>query len=227
MYQYLLFILIVYPSSASVGTSGVKQFNKFFQKSDNFAQGRIVGGTEAEKGKYPWFVRLDSRRKTKCGGSLVAADVVLTAAHCHNRDTMTAHVNGFTSILASSSNPDAETRRVSSKHPHPQFEKRTFAYDYMLLLLDEPVNATITPVRYNMDSAIPTASQELTVIGLGALKEATLEFPEFLHQVTVRRVDVDQCRRNYLDEEISNVNPAIMFCAQEEGKDGCQGDSGE
>eukprot|EP00529_Nitzschia_sp_RCC80_P007807 CAMPEP_0113509608 /NCGR_PEP_ID=MMETSP0014_2-20120614/37671_1 /TAXON_ID=2857 /ORGANISM="Nitzschia sp." /LENGTH=1244 /DNA_ID=CAMNT_0000405459 /DNA_START=1 /DNA_END=3732 /DNA_ORIENTATION=- /assembly_acc=CAM_ASM_000159 len=44
---------------------------------------RIVGGTDTSEERYPYFVSLlNSRAQHVCGGSLVAPDLVLTAAHC-------------------------------------------------------------------------------------------------------------------------------------------------
>lgn len=44
---------------------------------------RIVGGTNAEKGRYPYMVSvLRKSGEHDCGGVLVAKDIVLTAAHC-------------------------------------------------------------------------------------------------------------------------------------------------
>lgn len=44
---------------------------------------RIVGGQEVQPhGKYPYAVALSSFGNVKCGGSLIAPNVVLTAAHC-------------------------------------------------------------------------------------------------------------------------------------------------
>jgi secreted trypsin-like serine protease len=44
----------------------------------------IIGGTEAVVGRYPYAVLLrnSSNRISRCGGSLIARDVVLSAAHC-------------------------------------------------------------------------------------------------------------------------------------------------
>lgn len=43
---------------------------------------RIIGGSVAPPRVYPWFARLVIEGKTKCGGSLVSSEYVLTAAHC-------------------------------------------------------------------------------------------------------------------------------------------------
>ncbi|WAR28106.1 PRS27-like protein, partial [Mya arenaria] len=42
----------------------------------------IVGGTDARRGKYPFQVYLTANGRFFCGGSLLDADTVLTAAHC-------------------------------------------------------------------------------------------------------------------------------------------------
>ena len=52
---------------------------------------RIVGGQEATPGEWPWQVALvqsggDTYLGQFCGGSLIAADWVLTAAHCVDND---------------------------------------------------------------------------------------------------------------------------------------------
>ena len=43
---------------------------------------RIVGGHESEPGQWPWEVALFIDNAWFCGGSLISASFVLTAAHC-------------------------------------------------------------------------------------------------------------------------------------------------
>lgn len=44
---------------------------------------RIVGGTQAQKGSWPWQAMLAKPRGSQfCGGSLIDEQWVLTASHC-------------------------------------------------------------------------------------------------------------------------------------------------
>jgi secreted trypsin-like serine protease len=45
--------------------------------------GRIVGGSEAVDGEIPWQVSVQTKSGFHmCGGSIVSADWIVTAAHC-------------------------------------------------------------------------------------------------------------------------------------------------
>ena len=88
----------------------------------------IVDGTLAPEGKYPYQVRLyDSFEDDKggCGGSLIDAQWVLTAAHCMYRgrsDTKTALMPSEVVIGYGSNDREATTKiAVSEIYVHPKY----------------------------------------------------------------------------------------------------------
>lgn len=70
---YFFFIkLIRFPIKAKAGTS----------KLTAEIESQIVGGLKAKKGQFPWQVLIQVDGDAMCGGSLIDAEWVLTAAHC-------------------------------------------------------------------------------------------------------------------------------------------------
>ena len=53
------------------------------QEQYSIAETKIVGVTDAEPGRLPYFVSLvDGNNINRCGGTLIASNLVLTAASC-------------------------------------------------------------------------------------------------------------------------------------------------
>ncbi|CAL8088541.1 unnamed protein product [Orchesella dallaii] len=94
-------------------------------------KGRIVGGTPSKFGSWPWHALVKETvwwgifSKIKCGGVLIGAQHVLTAAHCQPQQTGTLSV-----VLGITDSDDAADTRAVTKIvrrviPHPQFNART------------------------------------------------------------------------------------------------------
>lgn len=43
---------------------------------------RVIAGDTAQRGEWPWQILLQYRGRGMCGGTLVAPNYVVTAAHC-------------------------------------------------------------------------------------------------------------------------------------------------
>ncbi|MCX6049871.1 MAG: trypsin-like serine protease [Chloroflexi bacterium] len=184
----------------------------------------IVGGRDANLGEYPWQVLLTQG----CGGSLIAAQWVLTAAHCVIENN---HIDtNFTIYLGihDISNPDANIQSASPIQviPHPDYADNTHDNDLALIKLASPVTlnnrVAVIGLASNEDSALFNVGKLATVTGWGVLYEGG-PAPDILQTVTIPIVSNQTCNSAYQDGITAN-----MLCAgyAEGGKDACQGDSG-
>ncbi|MFZ5638584.1 MAG: serine protease [Pseudomonadota bacterium] len=185
---------------------------------------KIVGGTVAGAADNPFQVGLLSKSVANnfdaqfCGGTLVKANVIVTAAHCS--DFVTA---GQVQVLTGTRNLDGTgTRRdVTSIAIHPNWNPNTFDYDVAVWTLSSSTSGI--PFA-SLASADPPVGTNLMVTGWGALTEGG-SFPIDLRKATVPLVSATNCNdRNSYRGSIT----ARMICAGFDagGVDSCQGDSG-
>lgn len=222
----LLYLL----SFHSVYTDGLKDDieRHSYETNKSQFQSRIVGGEAASPQSYSFMVSWHWVLELfpACGGSLVASNIVLTAAHC-------GKINGEVRIGSNyarerDANPDDErvaTRRVKGKVPHPKYNPREFHYDYLLLELDEPVDTNVfKPIHLNFDDQQPREGDMLTVLGYGKTKEDGFH-SEVLQEARIPAVSDKTCQSQYY---YVNINEKVQFCAgfTNGRKDACQGDSG-
>eukprot|EP00980_Cylindrotheca_fusiformis_P006099 scaffold1311_cov99-Cylindrotheca_fusiformis.AAC.16 len=115
------------------------------QYRNNIATGeysRIIDGDTATRNRFPYFVALmDDRQRMVCGGSLIASNVVLTAAHCGMTNLKYAVLIG---------NGYPETIRITNQYPNPAFTLRERSQDQMLIALATPVRTTKQFVKVHL-----------------------------------------------------------------------------
>lgn len=203
-----------------------------------FGEPRIIGGTTASQGAWPWVAVLlkssvDNGFSAQfCGGALITPYWVVTAAHCMFDENNNGLQPGDIDVLLGTNQLSAggERIRVQSIVIHPNYNSASFDSDLALLLLSRPSSQTPIAVIDANDQAAVAAGRSATVIGWGATVDGNNNsFPDNLQQVTVPTVSNSTCEAGYdANQGQDNWISTNMFCAglSEGGRDACQGDSG-
>jgi trypsin len=185
---------------------------------------RIVGGDDAAKERYPYYVSLvDGAMNHRCGGSLIASDVVLSAAHCAGGGLRWAIIGRYKRSL---DGEDYDMIGIARQYVNPDFDSQERMFDQLLLKLSRP--SIMPTVTLNFDADVPeVAGEDLTVIGLG---RTDYQGPpaDVLQQVTVDYVDNQQCRKakdGNLSYEHDITPDMICIYGRDQGQ--CNGDSGK
>ncbi|XP_018615373.2 plasma kallikrein-like [Scleropages formosus] len=188
---------------------------------------KVVGGSEAEAGSWPWQASLqlkDSRGEDMhlCGASIINPRWVVTAAHCLKGSNPSSYsvVTGMIKLSEAK-----ESHEVEKIVKHQGFNDNTFENDIALFKLKTPVEYSETQQPICLASTQKEEgfwSQSCWVTGWG--KITTGELPNALQQAQVPLIKPDACASLMPGSRLYGT----MLCAgyKSGGVDTCQGDSG-
>ncbi|XP_072826887.1 ovochymase-2 isoform X3 [Vicugna pacos] len=191
---------------------------------------RIVGGSQVERGSYPWQVSLKQRQKHVCGGTIISPQWVITAAHCvANRNTAsTLNVTAGEHDLSYTESGE-QTLTIETIIVHPYFStKKPMDYDIALMKMAGGFHFD----QFVGPMCLPEPGERFepgficTTVGWGRLTEDGL-VSQVLQEVNLPILTKDECITALLTLQ-KPISGQTFLCTgfPDGGKDACQGDSG-
>jgi len=184
---------------------------------------QIVGGEAASAGDFPFIVSLSQGGSHFCGGVLLNANTVVTAAHCSVGQSASSVKVRAGSLQRSSGGTQVSVRQILV---NPSYVDSTTNNDVALWRLSTaiPTSSTIGYVTLPAAGSDPASGSSAITAGWGTTSEGASSLPAALRKVTVPVVSRATCRSAYSSSRITDN----MICAglPAGGKDSCQGDSG-
>ncbi|XP_053317812.1 transmembrane protease serine 11C-like [Spea bombifrons] len=185
--------------------------------------GKIVGGTAASLGAWPWQASLHVNGYHKCGASLISDSWLVAAAHCFN---VFSNANQWTVVLGTIYSSSGTRLQVQEIIIHENYTMLTQRNDIALLKLSVPLNFTkyVRPVCLPETSDVFPDNSSCYVTGWGALKEGGGP-SSILQQAEVKIISTAQC--SSAEMYGNKIGPSMICAGYVEGTvDSCQGDSG-
>jgi len=221
----------------SASNNPASTFSSFSSTSDsNSPRGEdlsldqfIIGGVSASRNEYEEYVLViftDGQGNVTglCGGSLIARNKVLTAAHCAQNRTSTYFViPGFYSFRDRIRQNDLF--RVSRIVDHPEYVESTINNDVAVFTLNRNADGPFLSV---FQAGSELTGREATVIGTGLTSTRPDRVSDFLQEVDTPIISNSQC--NDLYQQFIGIRPvtSTMLCAGfvNNSRGSCSGDSG-
>ena len=183
----------------------------------------IIGGKDSEKGRYKYVVSLiNSGGFHVCGGSLIARDLILTAAHC-NGYFVKVQIGRYDT---SDKSETFEVFDVNGKIVHESYDARLLRNDFMVVRINGLSSNPV--VVLNEDEQVP---EVLTVVGWGVQDVNGEPYQGPLQETQVKYVPNSKCNMSagYINGVYYTYYGIIrdnMLCAGAPSTDACSGDSG-
>ncbi|XP_018412200.1 PREDICTED: enteropeptidase [Nanorana parkeri] len=192
------------------------------------ASSRIVGGTDAAVGAWPWIAALYYNERQVCGASLVNNEWLVSAAHCaYGRNLIPSKWKAILGMHNSFNltYPQTETRLIDQIIINPHYNRRTKDSDIVMMHLELKVNYTdyIQPVCLPESLSNFPSGLNCSIAGWGRTQSQG-PIPNILQEAVVPLITKSKCQQQMPEYNITNS----MVCAgyNEGGIDTCQGDSG-
>merc|ERR1712002_1436217 len=178
---------------------------------------KIVGGSSASEGQFPWQASLQRYGSHFCGGSLISTNHVMTAAHC---------AYSGTTVNLGSTNWHYPEQSVSASYitSHPYHNSATFDYDFAVITLSSSVT-----LGGDVDTIdLPTSGQEFTgyawASGWGYTTQHNQATPTYMQYDYIPLVSASSCQSVW--GSVVDITDRMQCVGGDGNVSVCGGDSG-
>lgn len=185
---------------------------------------KVVGGEDTTVAEHPWQVmlRIGGADGTLCGGSIVAQNWVLTAAHCFYSSSQPGDVTVKSGVTNYADEGDWIASKVERVVVHEAYNDGTQENDLALVKLQTPLSGSLVARAKRGLTLQPCELLEVT--GWGRTAEGGTA-SKVLQKAAVPYINSETCNNpSAYNGRVSSG----MLCAgyDDGGVDACQGDSG-
>ncbi|XP_023178452.2 chymotrypsin-1 [Drosophila hydei] len=226
----LLVSLASLQSSFGKPTGTVIDLDAYFEDADSNSQERVVGGYDVPEDEYvPYqismqFLTKSGKMRHFCGGSLIAPNRVLTAAHCVNGQNASriSVVAGIRDL-----NDDSGKRAQVQSYEMNEHYEELVTSDIAILKIDPPFeidDKRVSTIDVSSDDLVG-ADQEVLLTGWGSVFHfgtgPFAKYPTILQKLSYKTLDNNKCKQT-----MTQLTDTEICALESFGKGACNGDSG-
>ncbi|NXF36574.1 PRS55 protease, partial [Nyctibius bracteatus] len=172
----------------------------------------ITAGRYAKAGEFPWHVSIQSNGKHICGGTIISALWILTAAHCFAEEVppdLTVVVGGIDLNLP------LEEHKLDSLILHEDFDRMSMENDIALILLSSPIEFSNEKVPVCLPFMYDSNMwQHCWIVGWGTRSAAAaVPASHVLQKARMKLVSRERCL-----ERITQLVENVLCAEQERGE---------
>merc|ERR1711910_210125 len=227
------------PDFTSPPKPGPKYIPQCGRRNNNGLGVRIHGFTESESqfGEWPHMCAIlqSSDDSYKCGGSLIAPGVVLTAAHCvdkfrQNPSELKVRCGEWDTQHQTEPRPHQD-RQVAALNIHPEFDGRNLQNDFAVLftngefVLDQHIDTACLPAADEIFDGTTCFATGWGKDQFGASGQYQVVLKEIDLPVVNHGVCQDKLRTTRLGQKFK-LHLSFLCAGGINGKDTCKGDGG-
>jgi len=211
------------------GSTGCAKIPSWIKSKLSFM--RIVNGQTAQA-PIPWQAHMRQGSPTGgfgyfCGGTIIDAKTILTAAHCYHGKNLNAGNYFITAGIVHVSSGTGQSAFVDKIILHENYNPSTIDNDIAILKLKTPLTFNNNVQRACLPEASFVPSGKAVASGWGLVSQFPNQSPKNLQWVTKPVVTNDKCVKSPFKWGTSQIT-ANMICAGDAdgGESTCSGDSG-